>query len=69
MFLEQVLEIEALKTEINGTEHKQLVANIVSLRARQHELQGFSSNRITYWYLGSCRFVVSHCGCATLMAA
>jgi hypothetical protein len=49
---EQVLKIEALKTEISElrTEHEQLVASIVSSRARQQELQRFSSNKVTYWY-------------------
>jgi hypothetical protein len=49
---EQVLKIEALKTEIRElrTEHEQLVASFVSLGARQQELQRFSSNKVTYWY-------------------
>jgi hypothetical protein len=49
---EQVLKIEALKTEISElrTAHEQLVASIVSLRVRQQELQRLSSNKVTYWY-------------------
>ena len=49
---EQVLKIEALKTEISElrTTHEQLVASVVSLRVRQQELQRLSSNKVTYWY-------------------
>jgi hypothetical protein len=49
---EEVLKIEALKTEISElrTAHEQLVASIVSLRARQQELQRLSSNKVRYWY-------------------
>jgi hypothetical protein len=49
---EQVLKIEALKTEISElrTAHEQLVASIVSLRLHQQELQRLSSNKVTYWY-------------------
>jgi hypothetical protein len=49
---EQVLKIEALKTEISElrTTHEQLVASVVSLRVRQQELQRLSSNKATYWY-------------------
>ena len=49
---EQVLKIEALKTEISElrTEHEQLVAGLVSLQVRERELQHLSSNKVTYWY-------------------
>jgi hypothetical protein len=49
---EQVLKIEALKTEISElrTTHEQLVASVASLRVRQQELQRLSSNKVTYWY-------------------
>ena len=49
---EQVLKIEALKTEIDElrTTHEQLVAGLVSLQVRERELQHLSSNKVTYWY-------------------
>ena len=52
MSSEQVLKIEALKTEISElrTEHEQLVAGLVSLQVRERELQHLSSNKVTYWY-------------------
>ena len=49
---EHVLKIEALKTEISElrTTHEQLVASVVSLQARERQLQRPSSNKGTYWY-------------------
>jgi hypothetical protein len=49
---EQVLKIEALKTEISElrTTHEQLVASVVSLQVRERQLQRLSSNKVTYWY-------------------